>query len=165
LPVPSLSPGAPSTSFRVRGQALRVDLVTPARRAASAPVEIPRLHAAASPVRYLDYVLEDVQPAVVIDGGGVLVNVPHPARFAVHKLLVAQDRPAAFQAKARKDVAQAAQALHALEELRPADLRAAVEVAVARGNAWRAALRRGAALLRRVDPKAGAMLAGAQREA
>lgn len=158
LPVPSLSLRAPSTSFRVRGQALRVDLVTPARGRALAPVEIPRLNAAATPLRYLDYVLAETQPAAVIDGGGILVDVPHPARFAVHKLLVAQDRAAGFQAKSRKDVVQAAQMLLALEELRPGDIRIAVADARGRGKAWRAALKRGVALLRRVDAKAAATL-------
>ena len=162
LPVPGFSARAPSTSFKVRGQALRVDLVTPARGGATAPVAIPRLNAAAAPLRFLDYILEKTQPAAVIDGGGVLVNVPHPARFAVHKLLVAQDRAAAFQAKSRKDVAQAAQVLLALEELRPGDLRMALSDAEGRGKGWRAALQRSVELLRRVDAKALSILVAAR---
>ena len=156
LPVPGFSPGVPSTSFKVRGKGLRLDLVTPAKTDESRPVPIPRLNAAAAPVRYLDYVLEDAQPAAIVDGGGVLVNVPQPARFAVHKLLVAQDRPAAMQVKARKDVAQAASLVLALEELRPGDVRAAVSAAKQRGKRWRAALERGVTLLRQVDAKAAA---------
>ena len=162
LPVPALSRGAPSTSFRVRGKALRVDLVTPAHRGASAPVEIPRLNAAAAPLRFLDYLIEETQPAAVVDGGGVLVNVPHPARFAVHKLLVAQDRAAAFQAKSRKDVAQAAHVLLALEELRPGDVRRAVSDAERRGRGWIAAINRGVELLRRADPNAASVVATAR---
>lgn len=158
LPVPGFSHRAPSTSFRVRGQPLRVDLVTPARGTASTPVAIPRLNAAAAPLRFLDYLLEDAQPAAVIDGGGVLVNVPHAARFAVHKLLVAQDRPVAFQAKSRKDVAQAAHVLLALEELRPGDIALAASNAVGRGKGWRKALQRGIAMLERVDAQAAALL-------
>jgi hypothetical protein len=158
LPVPGFSPRAPSTPFRVRGQALRVDLVTPARGDVSSPVAIPRLNAAAAPVRFLDYLLQDPQPAAVLDGGGVLVNVPHPARFAVHKLLVAQDRAAAFQAKSRKDVAQAAQVVMALEELRPGDLARAVSDAVGRGKGWNAALKRAVAMLERIDTKAASVV-------
>jgi hypothetical protein len=158
LPVPGFSPRAPSTSFRVRGKPLRVDLLTPARRTSSAAVEIPRLHAAAAPLRFLDYLLEDTQPAAVIDGGGGLVSVPHPARFAVHKLLVAQERAAAFQAKSRKDVTQAAALVAALEERRPGDVRQAVEDVRARGKGWRVALARGVAQLRRVDPSAAVLV-------
>jgi hypothetical protein len=158
LPVPGFSPKAPFTSFKVRGRGLRVDLVTPANSSSSKPVPIPRLHAAAAPVRFLDYALEGAQPAAVVDGGGVLVSVPSPARFAVLKLLVAQDRPAAFQAKARKDVAQAAYLVEALESQRPGDLELARKDARARGKRWRAALDRGVELLRRVDADAAMRL-------
>jgi hypothetical protein len=159
LPVPGFAPNRPSTSFKVRGRGLRLDLVTPATKEGGRPVPIPRLHAAAAPVRFLDYLIEGAQPAAVVDGGGVLVTVPQPARFAVHKLLVAQDRPAAFQAKARKDVAQAARVVEALEELRPGDVAAALADARRRGKGWRAALTRGIALLQKVDAAAAARLA------
>jgi len=158
LPVPGFSARHPSTSFSVRGKSLRVDLVTPARGSASAPVPIPRLNAAAAPLRFLDFLLEDMQPAAVIDGGGILVHVPHPARFAVHKLLVAQDRPPAFQAKSRKDVAQAATLVLALEELRPGDVGLAAANAIGRGKGWSAALRRGIAMLERADAEAASIL-------
>jgi hypothetical protein len=51
-----------------------------------------------------------------------LVNVPAPARFALHKLLVAQLRPASFAAKAEKDILQAVQVLEVLVEDRPGDI-------------------------------------------
>ncbi len=40
---------------------------------------------------------------MTVSADGVLVNVPAPARFALHKLVVAAMRPAALQAKAAKD--------------------------------------------------------------
>lgn len=153
LPVPALSPKDPSTSFKVRGRGLRVDLVTPARGAKTdRPVHIERLNAAAAPVRYLDFVLEDAQPAAVVDGGGVLVAVPQPARFGLHKLLVARDRPAAFQTKAAKDLLQATLVLEALEELRPGDLASAWRAARARGKAWARALDDAAKLVKSRSP-------------
>ena len=88
----------------------------------------------------------------------ILVNVPEPARFALHKLLVAQDRPAAFQAKSRKDVVQAANLVTALAELRPGDLDAAATTVRAKGKGWRDALDRGEALLAKHDPKVGRLL-------
>lgn len=154
LPVPGFSPGDPSTSFKVRGRGLRVDLVTPKRREERGPIPIRRFNAAAAPVPFLELILEDAQPAAVVNGGGVLVNVPQPGRFAIHKLLVAQDRPAAFQAKARKDVLQASRVLEALAELRPLDAGEAVEVANGRGKRWRAALEAGLRLLEEVDAQA-----------
>lgn len=160
LPVPGFSPKHPSTSFNVRKTGLRLDLVTPAKSEADdGPVRIARFNAAAAPVRYLDYVLEDAQLAAVVNGGGVLVRVPSPARFAVHKLLVAQDRPPAFQTKARKDLAQAAAVIEALAEMRPGDLEAALTVARKRGRRWVQALTRGIATLAPHHPGAHAIVA------
>jgi hypothetical protein len=153
LPVPGFSPKDASTSFKVRGRGLRVDLITPSDRARSGrPVHVGRFNAAAAPVRYLELALEDTQPAAIVNGGGVLVTVPHPARFAILKLLVAQDRPSAFQTKADKDVAQAVQLVEALEELRPGDLRLAWRSARARGKGWAKALDRAVTLVRRRSP-------------
>jgi hypothetical protein len=76
-------------------------------------------------VRFLDYLLDDAQPAVVVAKAGILVNVPAPARFALHKLVVAVRRIPAFQTKASKDMDQAEQLLHYLLRNRPGDLRIA----------------------------------------
>lgn len=154
IPVQGFSPRDASTSFKVRGRGLRVDLVTPEGRSSKgAPVPVGRFHAAAAPVRYLELVLEDAQPAAIVNGGGVLVTVPHPARLAVLKLLVAQDRMSAFQTKTDKDVAQAAQLMDALEELRPGDLAVAWRAARSRGKRWASALERGRLLLKRRSPE------------
>lgn len=128
LAVPSLDRRSPSTSFKVRGRDLRVDLLTPQRGGEEAPVELPLLRAAAQPLPFLGYLLTAVQPAVVLAGSGVLVNVPDPARFAFHKLWLSNERPAAQQAKAAKDLRQAAQLFEVLLADRLHDL----------GAAWRA---------------------------
>lgn len=158
LPVPGFSPREPSTSFKVRGRGLRVDLVTPAGADTVGPIPVGRFHAAAAPVRYLELALEDAQPAAIVNGGSVLVTVPQPAHFAILKLLVAQDRKSAFQAKAIKDVAQAAQVIEALEELRPGEMAMAWRAARARGKRWREALERGRSLLRRKAPRLASRL-------
>jgi hypothetical protein len=153
LPVPGLDPASPSTSFKVRGQGLRIDLLTPAQRSGGRPVLIPRLAAAAQPLKYLDYLLEDPVRAAVIDGGGTSVNVPGPARFALHKLIVANERPVVFHAKADKDLAQAAQVLAFLTDERPGDVRLAWEAAAGRGSGWAKRLRSGLGSLDARDPE------------
>ncbi len=162
LPVPPLDPKHPSTSFKIRGQALRVDLLCPKRGAADNPVFIRRFGAAAQPLAYLDYLLAEPERALFINGGAALVNVPAPARFAFHKLLVATLRPAAFQAKAEKDIVQAAQVLEVLVEARPGDLRPAWDRLTGVGRGWDRAARRGLALLGRRQPgvhaRVGAMV-------
>lgn len=154
LPVPGLDPQSPTTSFKVRGQALRVDLLAPVSRTCSQPVILPRFAAAAQPMRFLDYLLESPVQAAVIDGGVVAVNVPDPARFALHKLVVAAERPAAMTTKRDKDLAQSAQLFEVLGEDRPGDLTLAWEALVARGGAWVKRVKRSVSALERVSPEA-----------
>lgn len=154
LPVPGLDPRSPTTSFKVRGQSLRVDLLTPVVRAQSRPVRIPRFAAAAQPLKYLDYLTEAPLRAAVIDGGVVAVNVPDAARFALHKLLIAGERPAGMHAKTQKDLAQAAQVLEVLNAERPGDIALAWEALVARAKSWAARVSRSAKALDRISPAA-----------
>lgn len=147
LPVPPLDPRNPSTSFKVRGQGLRVDLLTPAGRTGGKPVQITRFGAAAQPLRFLDYLIERTTRAAVIDAGGTLVNVPDPARFALHKLLVLNERPVTEHAKRSKDLMQAAQVLEVLQTQRPADLDTAIVALAERGPGWVKRLRAGLAAL------------------
>jgi hypothetical protein len=151
-PVPPLNPKHPSTSFKVRGQSLRVDLISPKRGSTDDPIFIRRFNAAAQPLAHLDYVMEKPEKALFIDGGATLVNVPTPARFAFHKLLVAPLRPPAFQVKAEKDVAQALQILEVLVEARPGDLPLAWEGLREAGSKSEKAAEKGLVLLRRKAP-------------
>jgi hypothetical protein len=147
LPVPGLDPTAPSTSFKVRGRELRVDFLTPARGARrTRPVPIPRLGVAATPLALLDYLLDAPLVTVAVNGGATAVTVPDPARFALHKLVLADRRPAAQQTKAAKDRQQATALLGWLAEERPGDLDQAVAAARAQyapiATGLRRALRR-----------------------
>ncbi|MCB9540155.1 MAG: nucleotidyltransferase domain-containing protein [Myxococcales bacterium] len=154
LPVPGLDPRTPSTSFKVRGRSLRVDVVTPlVGEPGHGPVFSKALNVAAQPVRFLDYLIEAHQPAALVGRSGVLVNVPVPARFAVHELLVAQSRPVSDHAKVRKDLQEAEQLIAVLAEDRPGDL----------GRAWRAACDRGPGWKKRVEAGAARLSVDARR--
>jgi hypothetical protein len=162
LPLPGLSPREPSTSFKVRGRALRVDLLTPSTRREEKPVRIPRFGTAAQPLPYLDYLLEEQRAGAIIGGSGVLVNVPDPARFALHKLLVSRVRPVSRQSKADKDLDQAAQLIRVLGEDRPGDLRLAWR-GLRRG--WSRMVRPGLKALEQRHAEAGrALLREVERE-
>lgn len=142
LPVPGLDPRHPSTSFHLRGRELRVDFVTPARRrVVDTPVAIPGLGLSAWPLPFLDYLIEEPVPAVVLDSSPVLVRVPRPARFALHKLWTAAARPVSEQTKAAKDRAQATAVITALATERPGDLREALAALSARPAARRRVFR------------------------
>lgn len=138
IPVPSLDPRSASTSFRVRGQELRVDLLTPLRgRAKGKPVFVPALNAKAQPLRFLDYLLEESLAVPVFSRAHVaLVNVPEPARFALHKLLVSESRDVGFATKAEKDRRQAANLLDVLLTEHPVAVRSAKRALDARGRGW-----------------------------
>lgn len=154
LPVPQLDPRSPSTSFKVRGQGLRLDLVTPAphpRR--TQPVAIPRLKTAAQPLPFLDFLVQRPVRAAVVNGGGILVNVPDPARFAFHKLIVAGERGAAMHAKRDKDLHQACQVLEVLVEERPTDVRSTWEQVRARGRGWESRVKAGFGHLGKLSPR------------
>lgn len=124
-----MNPKDPSTSYKIRGGDFRVDLLTPLRGKPHATQYVTKAKSYAEPLAYLDFLLEDTQQAVLLHKDGVLVNVPTPARLALHKLVVAQRRPAAFAAKASKDRAQAQQLIACLLDQRPGDLWLALEAA------------------------------------
>lgn len=135
--VPALDSRNPSTRFKIRGKQVSVSLLTPMTgKPDSGPVLLHSLKAAAEPLRFLDYLLEDSQLAAVPVDAGLLIRLPDPARFALHKLVVSQRRPAAFAAKSRKDIAQADCVLDVLRDFRPGDVRRAREAAQAMGDGF-----------------------------
>lgn len=139
-----VNPSSPATTFRTHGEQIEVDLLTPlVGRAREEPVVVPLLRAAATPLRFLDYLIEESQPGAVVGAQGAFVRIPRPGRFALHKLLVASRRTpqTGGVAKATKDREQAS----ALVELLDVDLPGELELAWAalkdRGKAWVSAVR------------------------
>jgi hypothetical protein len=161
--VPALNRKHPSTSYAIRGRQLRVDLLTPmCGKTTSVPVVIRALGVPAEPVRFLDYLLEATEPAVVVARAGVLVNVPTPARYALHKLVTLQRRPAAFQTKALKDFAQARQLLEVLSGDRPGDVALAWAAAHRQQAKFRMQLEKSLQRLPPAERERIALAAGAQ---
>lgn len=146
VPANSLYPSQP-TGYRVGEEAL-VELLTPNRgRDRDEPMELPALGVYAKALRFLDFLLADAMPAAVPYRYGVLVNVPQPNRYAVHKLIVASRRDSSASIKRHKDIVQAAALIHVLAEDRPEDLAMAWKEAQERGVQWQRALTRGAKAL------------------
>ena len=89
--------------------------------------------------------------AVLMDRNGVsvVVNIPSPARYAVHKLLVVGERSAAFQTKVSKDVQQAAALIDWYLAYRADELADAWADAHSRGPGWLKRLNQGLAALTR----------------
>lgn len=96
----------------------------------------------AQALSFLNYLIADPIPAVAIYRSGVLVQIPRPERYAVHKLIVAQRREGSAKAKAKKDLDQAEALIQVLSEDRPAELEDAFDAAMAKGQKWQRAIKR-----------------------
>jgi hypothetical protein len=132
--LPGLDVRVPPARFR-NAENFVVDLLTPQRRRTDRnPMPLRRLAAGAIPLQHLDWLIFEPVPAVVLHGAGIPVVLPQPARFAVHKMILAQKRGAHEAAKSRKDLEQAAALVAALRETAPFALSDAMADASARGR-------------------------------
>ncbi|MCY0154732.1 GSU2403 family nucleotidyltransferase fold protein [Hoeflea alexandrii] len=99
---------------------------------------LPALGVSAQGLNYLNFLIADPIQAVALYRSGVLIQVPRPERFAIHKLIVADRRKGGpDQLKARKDRAQAEFLITVLAEDRPHELLEAYEEALSQGPRWR----------------------------
>lgn len=129
-----LDPREPSSRFRSSDGYL-VEVLTPTRtRADRNPLRLPSLDAGAIPLQHLAWLIHEADSVVALWGAGVRVPVPQPARYAVHKLLVAQKRPVGSREKRGKDLAQAAALIDALKTHDPFALEDALDNARAQGK-------------------------------
>jgi hypothetical protein len=142
------------TSFVVLGKDWRIDLLTTPQGAdRDTPVFIPRFNTHAQPLAFMGYCLDKTMNAIIVNGGSTLVRVPEPARFAIHKLLVASNRAKESFSKMEKDRLQAYLILSFLQEERPGDITIAAEDACKRGSSWLRRIREQASKLPRVIPE------------
>ncbi|MBO0906178.1 nucleotidyltransferase family protein [Jiella sonneratiae] len=154
-PVPSLEGNATWRWRQTRGNAL-VEFLTPAfGEEGLKPLKA--LGVSARALNHLNYLIAEPIAAALAYRAGVLVQIPRPERFAVHKLIVAARREGNDRIKAEKDRRQAAFLIDALAEDRPDDLGDAYRDALSRGPRWREHL---AASLTRL-PQAAARLESA----
>jgi hypothetical protein len=140
--VPHVVDGRRVTSYLAKG-GVRVDFLTPIEGGdTDKPQSLPALQTDAQPLRFLDFLIHDPEPAVILHGPGIYVQVPAPARYAVHKLSVSRRRSAGL-AKSDKDLQQADALLAVLGQKRPDELRLAWIEAHGRGPSWRLLLNQG----------------------
>jgi hypothetical protein len=135
-PVPHVKDRARVASYVAKG-GLRVDFLTPNAGPETGELRtLPALQTDAQPLRFLDFLIHEPEPAVILHGSGVYVHVPAPERYAVHKLIVSRRRPEGV-AKRDKDLQQAEALFEALALKRPHELKLAWDEARNRGQRWR----------------------------
>lgn len=136
LPQQSLVCG-PGATYITAKKDLRVDLLTTAGRKDDAYLYEP-LNVRLQPLKFMEFSLEHTtQTALICGEQVVLVNVPSPVRYALHKLVIMNERQEAFRTKIQKDAGQVA-ALIEYGLLRSSSaLKTAAKDLMSRGPGWR----------------------------
>ncbi|KZX95090.1 nucleotidyltransferase family protein [Sulfitobacter sp. HI0023] len=135
-PVPGLDRGR-TWRWAQGGSGQLVEFLTPAFGNESVR-ELPALGVCAQALNYLNFLIAEPIFAAAIYRSGILIQVPRPERFAVHKLIVAdRRREGAGSLKSAKDREQAAYLIEVMAEDRPDDLARAYTAAMAVGPRWR----------------------------
>lgn len=158
LPAVSISGRIGASYLNPRDPEFQLDFLTPLHRGGGEPYEHPQLKVMLQPLKFMEYLLKDVQQAALFCAGGVVIaNVPHPARYALHKLLVFAERSAARRPKANKDLRQSAALLSFYRESSDWDVSEAWKDLVVRGPGWRSRAKRGRDALAKLVPELNAM--------
>ncbi len=135
-PARFLDSARPPVMFVLPGQRQRVDVLTPLiGRPNQLPIVVPALRTHGEPLRFLDYLLQDSALTALPLGTGVLMRVPQPARYALHKLLILPRR--IDPDKRAKDFAQASSLLAVLVQESPNDLATAWRALCKWPKSWR----------------------------
>lgn len=148
------------TAQYINATSYMVEFLTPNRGSdehTDKPARMPTLgDTAAQPMRYMDFLIYEPVRAIMLHGDGIPVLVPAPQRYAVHKLIVANQRllGPTGQAKRDKDLHQARQLFEALLIARmDRELAEAFVEAWERGPSWQEAIRGGLGYFSQPDIK------------
>ena len=131
-----------------------LDFLTTMGRTGDKPVYLPDLNLTLQPLKFMELSLEHPMRATLLTRNGPLVvNVPQPHRFALHKLIVHGERPVAQRVKANKDLAQAAALIDYLLDNDGDELIRTWEDVVGRGPGWTQRLLAGWRALEKAQPE------------
>lgn len=154
LPIVNSAGKVGGTYLSSKDPDFRLDFLTPLHREGDAAFEHPQLKAVLQPMKFMEYLLEDAQQAVLFcAGGAVVTNVPHPARYALHKLIVFGERPVARSLKANKDLRQSAALLACFRAGSDWQLQRAWADLIDRGPGWIQRVLRGRDALAKLAPE------------
>jgi hypothetical protein len=139
IPMTQLSGKAGASYRHPTDAAFQLDFLTPRHRGGNEPFEYPALGVVLQPLKFLEYLLEDViETAIIGQTGAVMVNIPAPERYAVHKLIVSEERIGkSTNPKREKDLHQAAELMSYFQPIRPEAIEEAWRAAINRGPGWR----------------------------
>jgi hypothetical protein len=138
-------PNQKHTSFKKTDEPdFDLDFLTSRGRTGDEPVTVQRLQLTLQPLRFMELSLQDpVRSTLLSRSGPIVVNLPRPERYAIHKLLVYGERPQAQRTKARKDLAQAAALMDYLLLHDAEDIAGMWRDVIARWPGWKRRLTQG----------------------
>ena len=96
---------------------------------------------------------DPMRSTLIARSGPIVVNLPRPERYALHKLLVYGERPQGQRTKARKDLAQAAALMDYLLVHDSDELAAMWADVNDRGSGWRRRLKQGFGMMMSLYPE------------
>lgn len=107
-------------------------------------VPLPWIGVGAQPLRFMDYLIEgDFHAVALVDKGAVLINLPDPGRFALHKLIVHERRSPSSAIKKDKDLAQSGAMIAFLSDKHPEMLERAWQDLSNKHKTWRQIVQKG----------------------
>lgn len=159
LPITTLAGASGSTYLSPTDPAFRLDFLTSRTAESDAPVHIEGLSIALQPLKFMEFsMIATSQAAVFCNEGAVIVNIPKPDRFAIHKLIVSVERDTSATAKSNKDIRQANVLIQYYLDNRPDEIAESFQDAWARGPGWRKRIETGLNKLKKINPEAAATL-------
>lgn len=158
LPQQSLVTG-PGATYLTARKDIRIDLLTAAGRVDEPYLYAP-LNVRLQPLKFMEFSLEQTTQTVLLSGErAVLVNVPSPMRYALHKLVIMGEREEAFRMKVNKDAGQVAALVDYGLRRSARALEAAAKDLMSRGPGWRRRAMEGVSHVAEYHPEVGGRLA------
>lgn len=156
-PVPGVGKTADVWKWKQTNQNTLIEFLTPSFEDDEGIKDLPALGVKARALHHLNFLIADPIQVAVLYRSGVLVQIPRPERYAIHKLIIADRRRDGVNSlKSRKDRAQADFLIRFFAQEHPELIAETLEDAQSRGSAWRTRI---AASLKRM-PETRAILAG-----
>jgi hypothetical protein len=159
LPISTAEGKLGATYLNPSDPAFRIDFLTSRTSDSDEPVYIDGLSIALQPLRFMEFsMIDTVQAAIFCEEGSVIVNIPKPDRFAIHKLIVSSERKESETTKINKDVRQANTLIQYYIDHRPEQISTTCREACSNGPGWQRRLREGIGRLAKINTTAAEFL-------
>lgn len=144
LPISSFDGKHGATYLNLSRPDLRLDFLTALHRGHGKPITPRGLNISLQPLKFMEFSLErPIQAVVFSREGAVVVSIPDPVRYGLHKLLVYGERTGEFRTKSTKDIRQASSIIDYYRRNRPEELAEAITDLESRGPGWRSRFKQG----------------------